>query len=559
MSQSMSEFCFDIVGDPEIFMENRLPAHSDHRYYRPEESAGLRSLPAFSRSRVLPELTDLTGFRHLLNGSWFFSYAKNYTCADHHFMENEVDCRTWETIRVPGHMQMQGYGKPQYVNTQYPWDGTDEILPGEIPQRFNPVGCYVRYFTLPEAMKDGPVYISFGGVESGFALWLNGKYIGYSEDSFTPSEFDLTGAVDREGENKLAVMVFRFTAGSWCEDQDFFRFSGIFRDVYLYTVPEVHIWDLRVETVLDDEYKDARLKVTVKAAGKGTASLELLDPAGRSAGKAQLTLYGEDVPAAACIPVSSPLKWSAEQPNLYTLLITVTDANGIPQETIREMTGFRRFELIGPVMCLNGKRIVFHGVNRHEFSSQGGRCIRDEDILKDLLTMKQNNINAVRTSHYPNRPLLYRLCDLLGLYVIDETNLETHGIWDSIWRKKVTIDFAVPGNRPEYLQLILDRARSMFERDKNHACILIWSCGNESYGGKDLKIMHDHFRMWDRTRLIHYEGVMADPRYPETTDITSSMYTPAAQVEDYLKIHRDKPYILCEYVHAMGNSCGAMH
>ena len=246
MSQSMSEFCFDIVGDPEIFMENRLPAHSDHRYYRPEESAGLRSLPAFSRSRVLPELTDLTGFRHLLNGSWFFSYAKNYTCADHHFMENEVDCRTWETIRVPGHMQMQGYGKPQYVNTQYPWDGTDEILPGEIPQRFNPVGCYVRYFTLPEAMKDGPVYISFGGVESGFALWLNGKYIGYSEDSFTPSEFDLTGAVDREGENKLGVMVFRFTAGSWCEDQDFFRFSGIFRDVYLYTVPEVHIWDLRV-------------------------------------------------------------------------------------------------------------------------------------------------------------------------------------------------------------------------------------------------------------------------------------------------------------------------
>ena len=586
-------FRYEIVGNPEIFKENCMRAHSDHRF------SG----------------RDGASFQYMLNGSWYFSYAKNYASASHTFMESGENCRSWDTIRVPGHIQLQGYDRPQYVNTQYPWDGLEEIRPGQIPERFNPVGCYVRYFTLPESMKDGPVYISFQGVESGFALWLNGTYIGYSEDSFTPSEFDLSGNVRRDGENKLAVMVFRFTAGSWCEDQDFFRFSGIFRDVYLFTVPRTHVWDLHIVTELDDDYRNAVLKIGLKTAGSGRVLAFLQKPAmaygcreipdtvmtqgkrevpgaammqeGREAPDAAMAQEGPGVYGAApekadavcelpscpaggkgsaklqtmqlSVPVRFPLLWSAEKPVLYTLCLTVLDEAGNVTEQIREKVGFRRFELIDRVMCLNGKRIVFRGVNRHEFSAGGGRCIRVEDIRRDLITMKQNNINAVRTSHYPNRSDFYRLCDELGLYVVDETNLETHGTWDAILKGKENLDFALPGNRPEYRELILDRARSMFERDKNHPCILIWSCGNESYGGKNLLDMHDHFKAWDSTRLVHYEGVSWDPRYPETTEMTSTMYTPAAKVEEYLKSHRDKPYILCEYAHAMGNSCGAVY
>ena len=540
---SFQEFQYDIVRNPEIFMQNRMEAHSDHDYL-PESG--------------LP--------RYLLNGSWYFAWAKNYRAADRTFAQPDKDCRSWDTIRVPGHIQMQGYGAPQYVNTQYPWDGIEEIRPGQIPENNNPVGCYVRYFTLPENMKEGPVYISFQGVESGFALWLNGVYIGYSEDSFTPSEFDLSGAVDRQGENKLAVMVFRFTSGSWCEDQDFFRFSGIFRDVYLFTVPQVHIWDLRITPRLDDAYENAVLSVAMKASGSGRAKLTLTDPAGNTAAAWECELTGSvwgSSPFAgeACLSecaLTSVHKWSAEHPALYTLKISVEDTQGNIRETIREKVGFRRFELIDRVMCLNGKRIVFRGVNRHEFSAQSGRCIRDEDIRRDLITMKRNNINAVRTSHYPNRTLLYRLCDEYGLYVIDETNLETHGTWDAIIKGSETRDFAVPGDRPEYLEMILDRARSMFERDKNHACILIWSCGNESFGGRDLQVMHDHFHAWDDTRLVHYEGITWDDRYPDTSDMHSGMYTTVEDLKTALREKRDKPYLLCEYSHAMGNSCGAL-
>ena len=458
---------------------------------------------------------------------------------------------------------MQGYGVPAYVNTQYPWDGLEEVRPGQIPQVYNPVGCYVRYFSLPEEMKEGPVFISFHGVESGLALWLNGFYVGYSEDSFTPSEFDLSPYVNRDKENKLAVMVFRFTAGSWCEDQDFYRFSGIFRDVFLYTVPAVHVWDLSIVTELDDDYRDGVLRISMKCSGTGTVCAVLKDPDGNTAAEAETELQGTaDVAGSGTgisMPVSNPLKWSAEEPNLYTLVLQVTDAEGKASETVCEKVGFRRFELIGRVMCLNGKRIKFRGVNRHEFSPAKGRCIGEEEIRTDLITMKRNNINAVRTSHYPNQTAFYRLCDEYGLYVIDETNLETHGTWDAIMKGLEPLEFAVPGDRPEYLEMILDRAKSMFERDKNHPCILIWSCGNESFGGKDLQIMHDQFKEWDATRLVHYEGIMNDGRYPGTTDIKSSMYTPADEVRDYLKNNREKPYILCEYAHAMGNSCGAIH
>ncbi len=552
----MAGFDYGIVRNPEIFMEGRLPAHSDHEYFGSPEAARRGE----------------SGFRASLGGFWKFAYARNYALAAKDFYREDFDCRGWDEIRVPAHIQMEGYGAPQYVNTEYPWDGREEVLPGEIPEIFNPVGSYVRYFRLPANMRTGPVYISFQGVESGMALWLNGSYVGYSEDSFTPSEFDLTPYIDRDGENKLAVMVFRFTAGSWCEDQDFFRFSGIFRDVYLYTVPAVHIRDLRVETLLDDDYRDAELVLTLKMTAPGHVLAELLDGETVAANAEGTAAGGEDRKADAeaeaagsgngilrlSVRVTDPKKWSAEYPNLYGLRLTVSDADGKFSEIVTEHVGFRRFEMIDRVMCLNGKRIVFYGVNRHEFSAESGRCIRDEDILKDVLTMKRNNINAVRTCHYPNRTLLYRLCDEYGLYMIDEMNLETHGVWNAIISGQKPLEFAVPGDRPEYMEMILDRARSMFERDKNHPAVLIWSLGNESFGGTDLLRLHDAFHSWDSSRPVHYEGIQNDRRYPETTDIESTMYTPAADIRRFLGENRTRPYILCEYAHAMGNSCGAL-
>lgn len=534
----MERFQYNIVKNPEIFQVNRMPAHSDHEFYRRQESVE----------------TGFSDFKVLLNGIWKFSYAKNITSAIEDFFKEDYDCKDWDDIRVPAHIQMEGYDKPQYANTQYPWDGKEPVSPGEIPVEFNPVASYVKYFEVPEQMKEGPVYISFQGVESGMALWLNGEYVGYSEDTFTPSEFDLTPYI-KDGENKLAVQVYKWTAGSWCEDQDFFRFSGIFRDVYLYTVPKVHIRDMKLKTLLDKNYRDGVLHIELEATEAGKAELTLSDDDYEVVMETELEKGNNHIE----FPAKEPKLWSAEEPNLYDLKIVVSDTKDDFQEIISEKVGFRVFEMMNRMMHINGKRIVFRGVNRHEFSSDSGRCIRDDAILKDIITMKRHNINAVRTSHYPNKTTLYRLCDLYGLYVIDETNLETHGTWDAIGRGLETLDFAVPGDRPEYQEMILDRARSMYERDKNHPCILIWSCGNESYGGRDILEMSKAFHEWDDTRLVHYEGVDWDKRYPETTDMVSTMYTPAADIEEYLKKHRDKPYILCEYTHAMGNSCGAMH
>ena len=534
----MSEFNFDIVKNPEIFQENRLPAHSDHEFYRFEETED-----------------GVSDFKYSLNGVWKFAYAKNYQSSVKGFEALDYDSRSWDTIRVPAHINMEGYYNPAYVNTQYPWDGKEVLKPGEIPTVFNPVGNYVKYFTLPEDMKSGPIFIHFDGVESGMALWCNGKYVGYSEDSFTPSEFDLTEFVNREGENKLAVSVFRFTAGSWCEDQDFFRFSGIYRDVYLYTTPKVHVSDMRIKTLLDDAYKNATLELDLNVTAEGKVRYYLSD------GDEDI-LAGEEklgTKAHFSFPVKEPKLWSAEHPNLYELRLEITDVAGFLQEVVVEQVGFRRFEMMNNIMCLNGKRIVFRGVNRHEFSSENGRCVTDDEIYTDIITMKQNNINAIRTSHYPNRTLLYRLCDLYGIYLIDETNLETHGVWDSIRRGLLKLSDSVPGDRPEFQELILDRARSMFERDKNHPSILIWSCGNESYGGSDIQKMHDAFHEWDDTRLVHYEGIYNDRRYPDSSDMESTMYIPTDEIKEWIKEHPEKPYINCEYAHAMGNSCGALY
>ena len=533
----MKTFDYSLVKDPQYFKDGRMDAHSDHTYYRDGEEAQEKE----------------TSFRYDLNGIWKFHYARNYGSAIPGFEKTEYCCKDWDDIRVPAHIQMEGYDVPQYANVQYPWEGHEDIHPGEIPEHFNPVASYVKYFEVPEEMQGKRLFISFQGAESGIALWLNGQFIGYSEDSFTPSEFELTEYV-KEGENKLAAQVFKWTASSWCEDQDFYRFSGIYRDVYLYTVPEVHVYDLQIRAIPDETLSAAALEIRTNTWGKGTVKITLSKD-GETVIEDKKALDGEEIYS---WKVEDPVLWSAEDPQLYDLVLEVYNEAGELQEVIPQKVGFRRFEMKDGIMTLNGKRIVFKGVNRHEFSSVSGRHVSEEELRKDLKTMKQNNINAIRTCHYPDASMIYELCDEYGIYMIDETNLESHGSWDvAEFTKDYT--YVVPHDKPEWLDMMLDRANSMYQRDKNHAAILIWSCGNESFGGKDIFEMSQFFHKEDPTRLVHYEGLCHDRRYNDTSDMESQMYPSVEAIKEFLAKDSSKPFICCEYTHAMGNSCGAMH
>ncbi len=533
----MKTFDYSLVKDPQYFKDGRMDAHSDHTYYRDGEEAKEKE----------------TSFRYDLNGIWKFHYARNYGSAIPEFEKTEYCCKDWDDIRVPAHIQMEGYDVPQYANVQYPWEGHEDIHPGEIPEHFNPVASYVKYFEVPEEMQGKRLFISFQGAESGIALWLNGHFVGYSEDSFTPSEFELTEYV-KEGENKLAAQVFKWTASSWCEDQDFFRFSGIYRDVYLYTVPEVHVYDLQIRAIPDETLSAAALEIRTNTWGKGEVKITLSKD-GETVIEDKKALDGEEIYA---WKVENPVLWSAEDPQLYDLTMEIYNESGELQEVIPQKVGFRRFEMKDGIMTLNGKRIVFKGVNRHEFSSVSGRHVSEEELRKDLKIMKQNNINAIRTCHYPDASLIYQLCDEYGIYMIDETNLESHGSWDiAEFTKDYT--YVVPHDKPEWLDMMLDRANSMYQRDKNHAAILIWSCGNESFGGKDIFEMSQFFHKADPTRLVHYEGVCHDRRYNDTSDMESQMYPSVEAIKEFLAKDDSKPFVCCEYTHAMGNSCGAMH
>ena len=533
----MKTFDYSLVKDPQYFKDGRMDAHSDHTYYRDGEEAQEKE----------------TSFRYDLNGIWKFHYARNYGSAIPGFEKTDYCCKDWDDIRVPAHIQMEGYDAPQYANVQYPWEGHEDIHPGEIPEHFNPVASYVKYFEVPEEMQGKRLFISFQGAESGIALWLNGHFVGYSEDSFTPSEFELTEYV-KEGENKLAAQVFKWTASSWCEDQDFYRFSGIYRDVYLYTVPEVHVYDLQIRAIPDETLSTAVLEIRTNTWGKGTVKITL-SKEGEIVIEDKKALDGEEIYS---WKVENPVLWSAEDPQLYDLVLEVYNEAGELQEVVPQKVGFRRFEMKDGIMTLNGKRIVFKGVNRHEFSSVSGRHVSEEELRKDLKTMKQNNINAIRTCHYPDASMIYELCDEYGIYMIDETNLESHGSWDvAEFTKDYT--YVVPHDKPEWLDMMLDRANSMYQRDKNHAAILIWSCGNESFGGKDIFEMSQFFHKEDPTRLVHYEGLCHDRRYNDTSDMESQMYPSVEAIKEFLAKDSSKPFICCEYTHAMGNSCGAMH
>ena len=547
----MSNFDSNIIKNPEIFEQNRLAAHSDHVCYKNE----------------LEKIKGKSSLRYDMNGLWKFAYAKNQSLAPCGFEAADYDCKGWDEIRVPAHIQMEGYDVPIYTNTTYPWEADESIKPGELPEIFNPVASYVKYFTIPENMKNKRVCISFQGVESGFALWLNGHYVGYSEDTFDPSDFELTDYIV-EGENKLAVRVWKWTSSSWCEDQDFYRFSGIFRDVFLYAVPCTHVEDLSVVPTLNDTFDEGTLSVSIKADGDGIASVKLYELGDLSVEKYDrakllleefdIELRNKEICEGSC-NVKNPLLWSAEKPNLYEVKIIVKDSHGNETEFISQLAGFRRFEMVDGLMKLNGKRIVFKGVNRHEFSSITGRVPNRDEVIKDVVTMKKNNINAIRTSHYPDDSMLYELCDIYGIYMIAENNLESHGTWEAYNKGYVDLDFVVPKDKPQWREMMLDRANSCYQRDKNHPAILIWSCGNESFGGKTIYEMSQLFRQLDKHRLVHYEGVFSDRSYNDTSDMESQMYTSAAGIEKFLAEHPEKPFICCEYTHAMGNSCGAMH
>ena len=521
--------------DPEVFAVNRIPAHSDHTYFEKE--------------------TEERPLRQCLNGSWLFSYAKNPSMRVERFYEDSYDCSGFDTIQVPGHLETQGYGRNQYINTMYPWDGEEFLRPPMVSKRNNPVGSYVKYFTLEEQMKGKRTFISFQGVETAFYVWLNGTFIGYSEDSFTPAEFELTETL-REGENKLAVEVYKRSSASWLEDQDFFRFSGIFRDVFLYSIPRVHVRDIFVKAGLTDSYQEGTLEiraeligdiddVTIEASLRDGDEKEIWN--GNAEGKEEVFFKASGL---------AVLPWSAEEPRLYRLYLYVKNEEGQILEFIPQKVGFRRFEMKDRIMCLNGKRILFKGVNRHEFNPVRGRAITREDMLWDIRFMKQHNINAVRTSHYPNQTLWYELCDEYGIYLIDETNLESHGSWQKLG--EVEPSWNVPGDRPEWKAAVLDRASSMFERDKNHPSVLIWSCGNESYAGTDIEAMSEYFHEKDDSRLVHYEGVFWNRKYDHISDMESRMYAKPAEIEEYLENDPKKPYISCEYMHSMGNSTGGM-
>jgi len=518
--------------NPEVFAVNRVAAHSDHKFYNGNST-----------------------LRQSLNGVWKFSYAENPEGRKADFYKIEYSEEDFSTIQVPGHIQLQGYGRRQYVNTMYPWEGRETVEAPAVPKKENPVGSYITYFDVDETLRGNEIYLSFQGAESAIYVWVNGNFIGYSEDSFTPSEFLITPFL-KEKNNKLAVEVYKICSGSWLEDQDFWRFSGIFREVFLYGVPKLHVQDM--EIVADYNYKD----------GSGSFSVEISLAGDRIGGAfAKVSLYDATGMEVFCETVQCDAKtitinkrleavapWSAEVPNLYTFYAELSDENGSRIETASTKVGFRTFELKNGLMCLNGKRIVFKGVNRHEFNAKCGRAIGEEEMISDIRMMKRNNINAVRTSHYPNQTRWYELCDEYGIYVIDETNLESHGTWqtDSGPVKNV------PASLPEWKEAVLDRAKSMYERDKNHPCILIWSCGNEAYCGDDIAAMAEYFHTADKRRLVHYEGVTWCREYDHITDMESRMYAKPADIEAYFKSDAKKPYMSCEYMHAMGNSVGGM-
>ncbi|MGF2385673.1 glycoside hydrolase family 2 TIM barrel-domain containing protein [Lentilactobacillus otakiensis] len=542
------------LDDPETFRVGMLPAHSDHQFYRSADE--IRN--------------DDSSFVQNLNGQWQFAFAKDPMHRIQHFYDADFDASSFDEIKVPEHIEFAGYDKFHYINTMYPWEGKiyrrpayalDQNDKGEgmfskAPD--NPVGQYIKKFELNPAFKDKKVRVCFDGVEKAMYVWLNGHFLGYAEDSFTPSEFDLTPYL-QEGENTLAVEVFKLSTAAFLEDQDMFRFFGIFRGVSLIAQPEAHIEDLSIKPTLLDDLQDGTLnvetKMTVNKSG-AVAKVTVNDADGNQ-------LYDDTQPVTNSVTVKDVAfkgvhLYSNHDPYLYQLTIEIDDKDGNVLEIVPYKFGFRKIEINqDKVLTYNGKRLVINGVNRHEWDCDSGRVVSMDDMKADIRTFKANNINAVRTCHYPDHKLWYHLCDINGIYVMAENNLESHGTWQKLGA--VEPSYNVPGSVPQWKAAVVDRARNNYEMLKNHASIIFWSLGNESYAGDDIQAMQEFYKRVDPTRLVHYEGVVQNRKYEDViSDFESRMYASPDEIKDYLDNHPKKPFILCEYMHDMGNSLGGM-
>ncbi|MCJ8014678.1 DUF4981 domain-containing protein [Paenibacillus sp. KQZ6P-2] len=480
-----------------------------------------------------------------LNGIWKFQFAEGPELASEDFYEEEFDASSWDDIRVPGHWQLQGYGHPHYTDLYYPFP----VDPPHVPND-NPTGSYVREFELPPHWDGKVVSIKFDGVDSAFHVWLNGSFIGYSQGSRLTSEFDLTPYL-RSGVNRLAVRAYQWSDGSYLEDQDMWWMSGIFRDVYLVAEPAaVRITDFRVVTELDGDYTNAVLSVRMDIQGEnaqGKVQLQLLNRAGAEVLTAEKALSGLSM-AEFNLPVAKPVLWNAEAPYLYHLVLTVVDSKDQITETIAQRVGFRRVEVKDGQFLVNGKAILLKGVNRHDHHPDTGRTVTLSTMLQDIKMMKQHNINAVRTAHYPNDPRFYDLCDEYGLYVMEETDLETHGFEPLGNISRLSDD-------PAWKDAYVDRISRMVERDKNHPSVIFWSLGNESGFGCNFRAMSEWCHEHDSTRLVHYE----EDREAEVCDVVSTMYSSVEKMEGFGQMtDHPKPHILCEFAHAMGNGPGGL-
>lgn len=546
------------LDNPEVFKVNQLEPHSDHSYY-------------LDYSDMKKEKNPLL---QSLNGQWEFAYSRNVMERPVDFYKETFDASGFDKIMVPGHIELAGYDKIRYINTMYPWEGKEyhrgaysmEATGAEegmfSEAQYNPVGSYIKYFDLDKNMCGKRIHICFEGVEEAMYLWLNGQFIGYAEDSFTPSEFDLTTYIKEKG-NVLAVQVHKMSTAAFLEDQDFFRFFGIFRNVTLKAIPDVHLEDVWFKPVLNQDNESGSVSVSMKVSAPDsqnvTAGFILKDREENILVEKSLQLNKENdhLEGTICVDLESVRLWDNHNPYLYHAYVELKAEDGSLAEVIPYDIGFRRIEIIDKVIYLNGKRLVITGVNRHEWNARTGRCIGIEDMKADISCMLRNNINSVRTCHYPDQIPWYYMCDDAGIYVMAETNLESHGSFQKLGAIEPSCN--VPGSIPQWRDAVLERAKNNFETFKNHTSILFWSLGNESYAGDDIEAMNVYFAEKKDGRLVHYESSYYNRAYEDTiSDFETRMYAKPEDVEEYLNNSPKKPYILCEFMHDMGNSMGGL-
>ncbi|EYA82095.1 beta galactosidase small chain family protein [Bacteroides fragilis str. S24L34] len=511
--------------NPEINAVNRAPMHTNYFAYSSSEEAAKADKENSSNFMTL-------------NGIWKFNWVKNADARPTDFYRTDYNDKGWGQMKVPGVWEMNGYGDPIYVNVGYAWRNQYKNNPPYVPIENNHVGSYRKEIIIPAEWSGKEIFAHFGSVTSNMYLWVNGKYVGYSEDSKLEAEFNLTKYL-KPGKNLIAFQVFRWCDGTYLEDQDFFRYSGVGRNCYLYSRNKKYIQDIRVTPDLDSNYTNGTLNVALNLNGSGTVELNLTDPAGKSVATAQVNGNGQK---SVVMDVSNPEKWTAETPNLYTLTATLKNGSNT-LEVIPVKVGFRKIELKGGQILVNGQPVLFKGADRHEMDPDGGYVVSRERMLQDILRMKQLNINAVRTCHYPDDNLWYDLCDQYGIYVVAEANIESHGMGYG----KETL-----AKNPSYKKAHMERNQRNVQRGYNHPSIIFWSLGNEAGYGPNFEQCYTWIKNEDKTRAVQYEQAGTN----EFTDIFCPMYYDYDACKKYSEGNIDKPLIQCEYAHAMGNSQG---